>query len=146
MVHSRGWPRGFLVRTRQASGRRQTGTVTSFRASQRHGEHGDFSERLRSDAVRCVISLCDRASELATPLNDRFRLLTGGHRTALRRHQTLRATLDWSYELLLKIERTVLHRLAVFAGAFSLEAAITPSRGARARRAGAGQPPLRLVA
>jgi predicted ATPase len=56
-------------------------------------------------------------------LDDRFRLLTGGHRTALPRHQTLRATLDWSYELLPAIERTVLHRLAVFAGGFTLEAA-----------------------
>jgi predicted ATPase len=60
---------------------------------------------------------------LAAHLDDRFRLLTGGHRTALPRHQTLRATLDWSYELLPAIERTVLHRLAVFAGGFTLEAA-----------------------
>ncbi len=61
--------------------------------------------------------------ELAARLDDRFRLLTGGHRTALPRHQTLRATLDWSYELLPAIERTVLRRLAIFAGGFTLEAA-----------------------
>jgi predicted ATPase/DNA-binding SARP family transcriptional activator len=61
---------------------------------------------------------------LAARLDDRFRLLTGGHRTALRRHQTLRATLDWSYELLSVAERPVFHRLAVFAGGFVLEAAI----------------------
>jgi predicted ATPase len=61
--------------------------------------------------------------ELAARLDDRFRVLTGGHRTALPRHQTLRATLDWSYELLPAIERTLLHRLAIFAGAFTLEAA-----------------------
>ncbi len=61
--------------------------------------------------------------ELAARLDDRFRLLTGGHRTALPRHQTLRATLDWSYELLPALERTVLHRLAIFAGGFTLEAA-----------------------
>jgi predicted ATPase len=61
--------------------------------------------------------------ELAARLDDRFRLLTGGHRTALPRHQTLRATLDWSYELLPVLERTVLHRLAIFAGGFTLEAA-----------------------
>jgi predicted ATPase len=61
--------------------------------------------------------------ELAAHLDDRFHLLTGGHRTALPRHQTLRATLDWSYELLPAIERTVLNRLAVFAGGFTLEAA-----------------------
>jgi predicted ATPase/DNA-binding SARP family transcriptional activator len=61
--------------------------------------------------------------ELAARLNDRFRLLTGGHRTALLRQQTLRATLDWSYELLPATEQTVLRRLAVFAGGFTLEAA-----------------------
>ena len=61
--------------------------------------------------------------ELAGRLDDRFRLLTGGHRTALPRQQTLRATLDWSYELLPPIEQTVLRRLAVFAGSFTLEAA-----------------------
>jgi predicted ATPase len=62
--------------------------------------------------------------EVAARLDDRFRLLTGGGRTALPRHQTLRATLDWSYELLPEPERTVIRRLAVFAGAFSLEAAV----------------------
>jgi len=61
--------------------------------------------------------------EVAARLDDRFRVLTGGHRTALPRQRTLRATLDWSYELLAPIERTVLHRLAIFAGNFTLEAA-----------------------
>ena len=60
---------------------------------------------------------------VAAGLDDRFRLLTGGNRTALRRHQTLRATLDWSHELLTEPERIVLRRLAVFAGGFTLEAA-----------------------
>jgi predicted ATPase/DNA-binding winged helix-turn-helix (wHTH) protein len=59
---------------------------------------------------------------LAARLDDRFRLLTGGRRTALPRHQALRATLDWSYELLAEPEGVVLRRLAVFAGQFSLEA------------------------
>jgi predicted ATPase len=58
---------------------------------------------------------------LAARLDDRFRLLTGGRRTALPRHQALRATLDWSYELLAEPERVVLRRLAVFAGSFSLD-------------------------
>jgi predicted ATPase/DNA-binding winged helix-turn-helix (wHTH) protein len=62
-------------------------------------------------------------------LDDRFRLLTGGHRTALPRHQTLRATLDWSYELLTEPERVVLRRLAIFAGSFSLDAASAVARG-----------------
>jgi predicted ATPase/DNA-binding winged helix-turn-helix (wHTH) protein len=61
--------------------------------------------------------------QLATLLDDRFSLLTGGRRTALPRHQTLRATLDWSYELLTLPERLILPRLAVFAGTFSLDAA-----------------------
>ena len=60
---------------------------------------------------------------LAARLDDRFRVLTGGRRTALPRHQTLRAALDWSYELLADAECVILHRLAVFAGSFSLEAA-----------------------
>jgi predicted ATPase len=60
---------------------------------------------------------------LAARLDDRFALLTGGRRTALPRHQTLRATLDWSYELLSDAERVMLRRLAVFAGGFSLQAA-----------------------
>jgi len=62
---------------------------------------------------------------LASRLDDRFRLLTGGRRTALPRQQTLRATLDWSYELLSEPERAVLRRLAVFPGGFTLEAAST---------------------
>jgi predicted ATPase/DNA-binding winged helix-turn-helix (wHTH) protein len=61
--------------------------------------------------------------ELAARLSDRFQLLTGGRRTALPRHQTLRATLDWSYRLLTETERVVLRRLTVFSGDFSLEAA-----------------------
>jgi predicted ATPase/DNA-binding winged helix-turn-helix (wHTH) protein len=60
---------------------------------------------------------------LAAGLDDRFRLLAGGRRTALPRHQTLRATMDWSYELLTKPERVVLRRLAIFAGGFTLQAA-----------------------
>ena len=62
--------------------------------------------------------------ELAARLDDRFQVLTGGRRTALPRHQTLRATLDWSYELLAEPERVILRRLAVFAGAFGLEGAV----------------------
>ena len=60
---------------------------------------------------------------VAARLDDRFRLLAGGHRTAMSRHQTLRATLDWSYDLLTEPERVVLRRLAVFAGGFTLQAA-----------------------
>ncbi|MDI5975301.1 BTAD domain-containing putative transcriptional regulator [Amycolatopsis magusensis] len=61
--------------------------------------------------------------QLANRLDDRFRLLTGGSRTALPRHRTLRAVIDWSWELLSDAERVVLRRLSVFAGGASLEAA-----------------------
>ncbi|WP_406037042.1 winged helix-turn-helix domain-containing protein [Micromonospora sp. NBC_00898] len=61
--------------------------------------------------------------QLANRLDDRFRLLTGGSRTALPRHRTLRAVIDWSWELLTDAERVVLHRLSVFSGGASLEAA-----------------------
>ncbi len=61
--------------------------------------------------------------QLAERLDDRFRLLTGGSRTAIPQHRTLRAVVDWSWELLTEAERTVLRRLAVFAGGASLEAA-----------------------
>ena len=61
--------------------------------------------------------------QLARRLDDRFRLLTGGSRTALPRHRTLRALVDWSWELLTDAEQTVLRRLAVFSGGASLDAA-----------------------
>jgi predicted ATPase len=61
--------------------------------------------------------------ELAKGLEDRFRMLTRGARTALPRQQTLRAVVDWSYDLLFDDERTVLDRLSVFGGSCSLAAA-----------------------
>ncbi|MCJ7437005.1 MAG: adenylate/guanylate cyclase domain-containing protein, partial [Acidimicrobiia bacterium] len=63
------------------------------------------------------------AGEIARRLDERFRLLTGGSRTALERHQTLRAALDWSYDLLDPVERIVFDRLSVFRGGFTLDAA-----------------------
>src|SRR5690242_21390976 len=54
-------------------------------------------------------------------LDDRFALLTGGDRVALPRHQTLRGAIDWSYDLLTTADKTVLRRLGVFAGRFTLE-------------------------
>lgn len=61
--------------------------------------------------------------DLAAHLDDRFHVLTSGRRTALPRHQTLGAVLDWSYQLLPEEERAALRRLSVFAGNFPLEAA-----------------------
>jgi predicted ATPase/class 3 adenylate cyclase len=63
------------------------------------------------------------ADQIAARLDDRFRLLTGGSRTALPRQQTLRAMIDWSYSLLSDPEKTLFGRLAVFAGGWTLEAA-----------------------
>jgi predicted ATPase/DNA-binding winged helix-turn-helix (wHTH) protein len=63
-------------------------------------------------------------ADLAGHLDDRFRLLTSGRRTALPRQQTLTATLDWSYQLLPETGRMLLRRLCVFVGEFALEAAV----------------------
>jgi DNA-binding CsgD family transcriptional regulator len=62
-------------------------------------------------------------AEILDGLHDRFRLLTGGARTAVRRQQTLRASVDWSHALLTPSERVLLRRLAVFVGGFDLDAA-----------------------
>ena len=61
--------------------------------------------------------------EIGARLDDRFSLLTAGSRTAIPRHQTLRATIDWSHDLLTVPERILFRRLAVFAGGFTLDAA-----------------------
>ena len=61
--------------------------------------------------------------EINGRLQDRFRFLTGGSRTALPRQQTLRALIDWSYDLLSEKEKHLLNRLSVFAGGWTLEAA-----------------------
>ena len=61
--------------------------------------------------------------QIASRLDDRFRLLTGGARTALPRQQTLRATIDWSYSLLSEPEKVLFRRLAVFVGGWTLQAA-----------------------
>jgi len=83
----------------------------------------------RLDGIPLAIELASArikvlsVDEIASRLNDRFWLLTSGSRTALPRQQTLRATIDWSHELLTKPERILFRRLAVFVGGFTLEAA-----------------------
>ena len=72
--------------------------------------------------------------ELAAGLGDRFRLLTGGCRTAMPRQQTLEASVDWSYSLLDEDERALLRRLSAFAGGFLARG----GRSGRSRRRGAG--------
>lgn len=64
-----------------------------------------------------------KLEEIVARLDDRFHLLTGGSRTALPRQQTLRATIEWSYELLSEPERKLLQRMSVFAGGASIDAA-----------------------
>ena len=100
------------------------------------------SFRLDDDNVAAVRQVCRRldglplaielaaarlrilsVSQLAERLDDVFSVLVGGSRTSPRRHQTLRATLDWSYDLLDDDERVALRHLAVFAGGFTLAAA-----------------------
>jgi predicted ATPase/class 3 adenylate cyclase len=75
--------------------------------------------RVRSMSLADILSHLDR----------RFRLLTGGRRSALSRQQTLRGAIDWSYDLLDNPERMLLRRLAVFAGGFDLAAAETVGEG-----------------
>jgi predicted ATPase/DNA-binding XRE family transcriptional regulator len=83
----------------------------------------------RLDGVPLAIELAAACAsgftvqEINTRLDNRFYLLTGGHRTALMRHRTLRATIDWSHDLLSPAEQTLLRRLAVFAGGWTLEGA-----------------------
>jgi predicted ATPase/class 3 adenylate cyclase len=84
---------------------------------------------LRLDGIPLAIELAAARVKLFTPeqiaerLNDRFKLLTGGSRTALPRQQTLRALIDWSYQSLNQIEQRALRRLAVFSGGWTFEAA-----------------------
>jgi predicted ATPase/transcriptional regulator with XRE-family HTH domain len=104
---------------------------------------------LTPDAAAAVASICRRLdgmplaielaaaridvlsmAQIAERLDDRFRLLTGGGRTAVPRHQTLRAAMDWSYDLLTGPEQALLRALAVFAGGWTLEAAEAIGPGA----------------
>lgn len=90
---------------------------------------------VRLDGIPLAIELAAAQTKLMTPseivvrLDKQFRLLTGGQRTSLERHQTLRAAIDWSYELLSEAERTLLNRLSVCVGGFDLDAAVTSAAG-----------------
>jgi predicted ATPase/class 3 adenylate cyclase len=84
---------------------------------------------LRLDGIPLALELAAarlrmlNVEQIAERLNDRFRLLTGGRRTALPRQQTLQALIDWSWNLLDEQEHVLLRRLSVFAGGWALEAA-----------------------
>lgn len=88
---------------------------------------GEICRRL--DGIPLAIELAAARVEIFTPaeiarrLDDRFCLLTGGSRTVLPRHQTLRAAFDWSYDLLSGPEKRFLQQLSAFAGGFSIDAA-----------------------
>lgn len=105
--------------------------------------HGMDGFRLTQDNAGCVADICRRldgiplaielaagraeffgVQGLAARLEDCFAVLTRGRRTALPRHQTLRATLDWSYDMLPPLEQAILRRLAVFRAPFGLDCAI----------------------
>jgi predicted ATPase/class 3 adenylate cyclase len=83
----------------------------------------------RLDGIPLAIELAAARTRMMSPqeiagrLDERFRLLTGGSRTTVERHQTLQRAVEWSYDLLDERERTVLDRLGVFAGGFTLQAA-----------------------
>ena len=104
---------------------------------------------LDASTVRAVVEICRRldgiplalelaaarvnvlsVDEIAQGLGDRFRLLTGGRRTAVPRQRTLQALIDWSWDLLEDADRTLLRRLAVFAGGWTLQAAAEVAFGA----------------
>jgi non-specific serine/threonine protein kinase len=113
--------------------------VTLFVDRIRHAEP-DFA--LSGGTAASVAQICERldgiplalelaaalggamsVQDIAARLDDCFHLLTGGSRAALPRQRTLRATIDWSHELLAPAERTLFRRLAVFAGGWTLDAA-----------------------
>ena len=119
--------------------------VAAFESVQLFTEHAAMRRQgfvLDADNAAAVAAVCARldgiplalelaaarlgslsVSEIGSRLDQRLRLLTGGSRTALPRHQTLRALIDWSYDLLNPEEQIVLDRLSVFAGGWTLAAA-----------------------
>jgi predicted ATPase/DNA-binding CsgD family transcriptional regulator len=119
---------------------RAAAAVPSFRSSApNYAVIGDICRQL--DGVPLAIELAATrlkllgAEQLAARLEDRLHLLTAGSRTSPNRHQTLRATIDWSYRLLSEPERILLRRLAVFSGGWTLTAAEEVAGGDDIRRA-----------
>jgi predicted ATPase/DNA-binding SARP family transcriptional activator/Tfp pilus assembly protein PilF len=107
---------------------RASSTLPTFKLTQRNARAvANICRRL--DGIPLAIELAAARvkvlsiEQIAARLDDRFDLLNAGHRDALPRHQSLRAAIDWSYQLLSTHERILLHRLAVFAGGCTLETA-----------------------
>jgi predicted ATPase/class 3 adenylate cyclase/DNA-binding CsgD family transcriptional regulator/tetratricopeptide (TPR) repeat protein len=125
--------------------------LAAFESVQLFAEHAALHRRgftVDDDSAGAVAAICVRldgiplalelaaarlgslsAAEINARLGQRFRLLTTGNRTALPRHQTLRALIDWSYDLLSAPEQIVFERLSVFAGGWTLEAAEAVTAG-----------------
>ena len=139
------------------------GQLAAFESVQLFAEHAAMHRQgfaLDEDNAAAVAAVCVRLDgiplalelaaarlgslsvpEISSRLDQRFRLLTGGSRTALPRHQTLRALIDWSYDLLNPEERIVLDRLSVFAGGLDPGGRRSGHLGRRHRgMAGAGPP------
>ncbi len=89
----------------------------------------------RLDGIPLAIELAAARVKMLSPkqlrerLDERFRVLTGGDRSALPRHQTMRALIDWSYDLLDERERTLFRRLGIFVNGFTLEGAVAVGSG-----------------
>ncbi|HEX4093269.1 MAG TPA: LuxR C-terminal-related transcriptional regulator [Trebonia sp.] len=127
------------------------GQLAAFESVQLFAEHAALQQRgfvVDDGNAAAVAAICARldgiplalelaaarlgslsAAEINVRLDQRFRLLTTGNRTARPRHQTLRALIDWSYDLLSAQERTVFERLSVFAGGWTLDAAEAVAAG-----------------
>lgn len=107
---------------------RATAAVSNFSVT---NDNAPFLAQIcyRLDGIPLAIELAAakirvlNVEQIAKRLDDRFRLLTGGSRTALERHQTLRAAIDWSYNLLPPSEQILFRRLSIFLGGWTLEAA-----------------------
>ena len=127
------------------------GPLAAFESVQLFAEHAALHQRgfvVDDASAAAVTAICVRldgiplalelaaarlgslsVSEISARLDQRFRLLTTGNRTALPRHQTLRALIDWSYDLLTPQEQIVLGQLSVFAGGWTLDAAEAVASG-----------------
>jgi len=107
---------------------RATATLSSFELTQSNARIiAQICQRLNGIPLAIELAASRvkilKLKQIASRLDDAFRLLTGGSRTVLPRHQTLRGAIDWSYNLLGEEERIVFRRLSVFAGGWNLDAA-----------------------
>ena len=148
-----GWSRSRRWPARPGRRRRRGARPSGGRAFADRGAAAAPGFAVDAENVAAVVEICRRLDglplaielaaarlrtlapdQLARRLDDRFRLLTGGSRTALPRHRTLRAVVDWSWELLTDAERTLAERLAVFPGGVTPQSAVGRRTTASRRR------------